>query len=590
MTDETRPDEAATPNPETPPPKPPPRQAPPRPPPRKKASPSSSTRRSRSRTSAPARSTSRSPSIARTSTTASARSSASWWPTPTCPASGPARRRARSSNAASSKEVGDQVKTEVLLASLEQLAEDHDIAPLSHPDIDPADIEMPHQGPLVYEFEVEVRPQFDLPNYKGLKLKRLGPHLHRRGRGPGGAPPAGPARPGRAQAGRQRPDRRHPHRRRDHARRRPRRQHHQGGPVPHRQASWPSRTASPRSFAEQVQGANAGDTQRRGHRAVHGRGRRRPARQDGQGDVRDQGRQDAAPAGADARVPAHLRRPLAGRAARADPRRAAAAAGVHAAAVGPRAGDGAHRRRRDVGAAAGPAACARPARRWPGASWRCRPTASPRRRSPSGSGCCSRTSCAAPSWPSRSISSSRRSPRPRRSTISEDDLNDEIDRLAEQSDESPRRVRARLEKEDLLDALAAEMIERKALDLILDSAEYEDAAADAGRRRRRCPPWKTRPCPARCSDLSTPPPAETETGRRSRRDAERRRLQPHPRPLQESSHDRIHPRPAGRPPEPALPRIHAAAAVPDQRHPAGKPHHLFRLRRRQLLRAGSSPT
>jgi trigger factor len=70
------------------------------------------------------------------------------------------------------KEVGDQVKSEVLLASLEQLAEDHDIAPLSAPNIDPAKIEFPKDGPFVYEFEVEVRPQFDLPNYKGLKLKR----------------------------------------------------------------------------------------------------------------------------------------------------------------------------------------------------------------------------------------------------------------------------------------------------------------------------------------------------------------------------------------------------------------------------------
>jgi trigger factor len=71
-----------------------------------------------------------------------------------------------------SKEVGDQVKTEVLYASLEQLAEDHDLAPLSSPNIDPGKIEMPKSGPLVYEFEVEVRPEFDLPNYKGLKLKR----------------------------------------------------------------------------------------------------------------------------------------------------------------------------------------------------------------------------------------------------------------------------------------------------------------------------------------------------------------------------------------------------------------------------------
>ncbi len=70
------------------------------------------------------------------------------------------------------REVGDQVKAEVLLASLQQLAEDHDIAPLTAPDIDPGTIDLPAQGPLVYEFEVEVRPQFDLPDYKGLKLRR----------------------------------------------------------------------------------------------------------------------------------------------------------------------------------------------------------------------------------------------------------------------------------------------------------------------------------------------------------------------------------------------------------------------------------
>ncbi|MHB1425302.1 MAG: trigger factor [Gemmataceae bacterium] len=70
------------------------------------------------------------------------------------------------------KEVADQVKSEVLLASLQQLAEDYDIAPLSAPDLDPSNIELPRQGPLVYEFEVEVRPQFELPNYKGLKIRR----------------------------------------------------------------------------------------------------------------------------------------------------------------------------------------------------------------------------------------------------------------------------------------------------------------------------------------------------------------------------------------------------------------------------------
>ncbi|MCX7700925.1 MAG: trigger factor [Gemmataceae bacterium] len=71
------------------------------------------------------------------------------------------------------KEVLDQVRGEVLMASLEQISEDYDLAPLAPPDIDPTKIEIPESGPMVYEFEVEVRPQFDLPNYKGVKLKRL---------------------------------------------------------------------------------------------------------------------------------------------------------------------------------------------------------------------------------------------------------------------------------------------------------------------------------------------------------------------------------------------------------------------------------
>ncbi len=69
-------------------------------------------------------------------------------------------------------EIENQVRGEVLMASLEQLADEQDIAPLAPPDLDPCKIIIPKEGPLVYEFEVEVRPQFELPNYKGLKLKR----------------------------------------------------------------------------------------------------------------------------------------------------------------------------------------------------------------------------------------------------------------------------------------------------------------------------------------------------------------------------------------------------------------------------------
>jgi trigger factor len=68
--------------------------------------------------------------------------------------------------------VAQEVKTQVLMASLEQLADEQDISPLSPPDLNPDAIEIPKEGPFVYEFDIEVRPEFDLPDYKGLKLRR----------------------------------------------------------------------------------------------------------------------------------------------------------------------------------------------------------------------------------------------------------------------------------------------------------------------------------------------------------------------------------------------------------------------------------
>jgi trigger factor len=70
------------------------------------------------------------------------------------------------------KEVDEQVKTEVLFASLEQLGEEQQLTPLSQPKLDLEAIEIPKEGPFVYEFEVEVAPEFELPQYKGLQIKR----------------------------------------------------------------------------------------------------------------------------------------------------------------------------------------------------------------------------------------------------------------------------------------------------------------------------------------------------------------------------------------------------------------------------------
>jgi trigger factor len=94
--------------------------------------------------------------------------------------------------------------------------------------------------------------------------------------------------------------------------------------------------------------------------------------------------------------------------------------------------------------------------------------------------------------------------------VSDDDLNDEIERLAEQDGESPRRVRARLEREDLLDALAAEMIERKALDLILDSAEYEEVRLGQ-EDQPHVSTVEAQAVPGEIQDPTAEPPAAEET-------------------------------------------------------------------------------
>jgi trigger factor len=68
--------------------------------------------------------------------------------------------------------VAEEIKSQVLMASLEQLAEEQTIAPLSPPEFDPTLLNIPKEGPFVYEFDIEVRPEFDLPDYKGIKLRR----------------------------------------------------------------------------------------------------------------------------------------------------------------------------------------------------------------------------------------------------------------------------------------------------------------------------------------------------------------------------------------------------------------------------------
>ena len=69
-------------------------------------------------------------------------------------------------------EVSDQVKSSLLLDSLEQISEEQRFTAISEPNFDLEAVEVPNDGPMTFEFTIEVRPEFDLPKWKGLKLKR----------------------------------------------------------------------------------------------------------------------------------------------------------------------------------------------------------------------------------------------------------------------------------------------------------------------------------------------------------------------------------------------------------------------------------
>ncbi|ADV62975.1 trigger factor [Isosphaera pallida ATCC 43644] len=70
------------------------------------------------------------------------------------------------------KEVSGQVKGSLLMACMEQLDKEYKLNPISQPNIDPEAIQLPERGPMTFELEIEVPPEFELPDYTGLKVKR----------------------------------------------------------------------------------------------------------------------------------------------------------------------------------------------------------------------------------------------------------------------------------------------------------------------------------------------------------------------------------------------------------------------------------
>ncbi len=70
------------------------------------------------------------------------------------------------------KDVAEQIKGSLLLDSMTQVTEDQEFSAISEPDFDFDAVEVPDEGPLTFEFNIEVRPEFEMPKWKGLKLDK----------------------------------------------------------------------------------------------------------------------------------------------------------------------------------------------------------------------------------------------------------------------------------------------------------------------------------------------------------------------------------------------------------------------------------
>jgi len=69
-------------------------------------------------------------------------------------------------------ELADQIRSKLLADAMTQVSEREKLSPISEPDLDVNTVIVPDDGPMTFEFKIEVRPEFELPVWKGLKIRR----------------------------------------------------------------------------------------------------------------------------------------------------------------------------------------------------------------------------------------------------------------------------------------------------------------------------------------------------------------------------------------------------------------------------------
>jgi trigger factor len=70
------------------------------------------------------------------------------------------------------KEATEQIKLKLLADASEAAIKDNKLDVLGEPDIDFEKIELPETGPLKFDFEIEVRPEIDLPPLEGIPVTK----------------------------------------------------------------------------------------------------------------------------------------------------------------------------------------------------------------------------------------------------------------------------------------------------------------------------------------------------------------------------------------------------------------------------------
>lgn len=70
------------------------------------------------------------------------------------------------------KDASEQIKLKLLADASESAIKDSALETLGEPDVDFEKIELPAEGPLTFDFEVEVRPEFELPGLEGIAVTR----------------------------------------------------------------------------------------------------------------------------------------------------------------------------------------------------------------------------------------------------------------------------------------------------------------------------------------------------------------------------------------------------------------------------------